>query len=134
MIKLIVGEKGTGKTKILLDSMHEAVKKTNGNVVCIDKGSKLTYDLDYNVRLINLEEYQVSGFEAFYGFVAGLLAGNYDITDIFVDSILKVVGRDYEKLGQFFNSLDLIAKDVNLIFTVSADRQVLPESVQQYII
>ena len=90
MIKLITGKKGTGKTKILIDMIKEAVDSTKGNVVCIEKGAKLTYDIPHSVRLADVEEFGIAGYDAFYGFIAGMLAGNFDISEVYVDSILKI--------------------------------------------
>ena len=101
MIKLIVGNKGSGKTKLLIEQINAAVKTTSGNIVCVEKGLKMTYDIDHAVRLIDIEDYSVEGYEAFYGFLAGVFAGNYDISEIFVDGTLKVGGKDYEKLAAF---------------------------------
>ena len=99
MINLIPGKKGTGKTKILVDSIKKAAENATGNVVCIERGMQLTYDLPHNVRLADAEEYGINSFDSFYGFVAGLMAGNYDIQEVFVDGILKIGGRDYDALG-----------------------------------
>lgn len=134
MIKLIVGTKGSGKTKTMIDAIHEAVKNTKGNVVVVEKGMKLTYDIDHAARLIDLDEYKISGGEMLYGFVAGLLAGNYDITDIFVDGILKVLDGDMTKLGVVLDEIAAAAGNtVNVTVTVSADAGVLPHDVQKYL-
>lgn len=133
MIKLITGKKGTGKTKILIDMIKEANDATNGNIVCIEKGAKLTYDIPHSVRLADVEEYGINGFDAFYGFVAGMLAGNFDISEVFVDSILKIGGKDFDALGTLVQKLDKISKDVKIVFTVSADDSEFPESVKAYI-
>ena len=82
MIKLITGKKGTGKTKILIDAIHEAENKSNGNVVAIQKGSALNTDITPKVRLVNIDDYAVAGVDGFYGFVSGVLASDYDCTDI----------------------------------------------------
>lgn len=132
MIKLITGEKGTGKTKVLVDMIKDAVEVANGNIVCIEKGLKLTYDIPHKVRLVAAEDYVIDSYDAFYGFVTGMLAGNYDIQKVFVDGILKIGGRDYEKLGDMLAKLNTIAKDVEIVFTVSADAAVLPESVMKF--
>ena len=95
MINLIPGKKGTGKTKVLVDAIESSVKNATGDVVCIERGMKLTYDLPHKVRLVDAEEYGINSYDAFYGFVAGVLAGNYDIQEIFVDGILRIGGRDY---------------------------------------
>ncbi|MEG0615617.1 MAG: hypothetical protein RR540_07660 [Oscillospiraceae bacterium] len=134
MIKLITGKKGTGKTKILIDMINDAAKKTSGNIVCIEKGSQLTYSIGHSIRLTETDRYGIEGFDAFYGFIAGMFAGNFDISEVFVDSILKIGGRDYEALGTFFHKLDKITgKDIEIVFTVSADISELPESVKDFI-
>lgn len=134
MIKLITGKKGTGKTKILIDMINEAVKSTNGNLVCIEKGENIRRSISYKVRWCDVDQFSIEGFDAFYGYVAGMLAGNYDIKDIFVDGILKIGGRDYEALGKLFEKLDKLTNDdATVVFTVSADEAELPESVTQFI-
>ncbi|MCD7730933.1 MAG: hypothetical protein LUI05_05495 [Oscillospiraceae bacterium] len=133
MVKIISGKKGTGKTKILIDMINEASKKTDGYVVCIDKSEKLRYDIPTSVRIVDTDVNKIYSFEAFYGLVAGLLAGNYDIKEIFVDSILKVGGADFEALGAVLNKIDTLSgSEVEVIFTVSADKDDLPESVAKY--
>ena len=134
MIKLITGKKGTGKTKILIDQINEAVKASNGNVVCVEKGSTVRYSISRKVRWCDTEYYKVEGYDAFYGFIAGLLASNYDITHIYVDGILRIVGRDYEEVGKMFEKIDtLTGDDVSVVFTVSADTDDLSENVKQFI-
>ena len=134
MIKLITGKKGTGKTKILIDQINDAVKSTNGNVVCIEKGDNIRRSISFRVRWCDTESFAIEGVEAFYGFVAGMLAGNYDIKDVFVDGILKKVGSDYDALGCLFEKLDkLTGEEATIVFTVSADVSELPESVKQFI-
>ena len=100
MIKLIVGTKGSGKTKAMIDQINDAVKTSKGNVVVVEKGMKLTYDISSSARLIDLDEYKISGGEMLYGFVAGLMASNYDITDLYIDGILKVLDHDHEPSGR----------------------------------
>ena len=134
MVKLITGKKGTGKTKILIDMINEAAKNTAGNIVCIEKGAKLTYDIDHSVRLTEVESYGITGYEAFYGFLAGMLAGNFDISEVFVDSILKICGADFNALGEMLAKVDKLSSDkIDVVFTVSADKEELPESVKAYI-
>ena len=134
MIKLITGKKGTGKTKILIDQINDAVKSTNGNLVCIEKGDNIRRSISFRVRWCDTESFAIEGADAFYGFVAGMLAGNYDIKDVFVDGILKIVGRDYDALGSLFEKLDkLTGEEATIVFTVSADVSELPESVKQFI-
>ena len=133
MINLIPGKKGTGKTKILVDSIKKAAENATGDVVCIERGMQLTYDLPHNVRLADAEEYGINSFDSFYGFVAGLMAGNYDIQEVFVDGILKIGGRDYAALGNMLEKVAVLTKDVNVTFTVSADVDELPAKVKAFI-
>lgn len=134
MIKLIVGTKGTGKTKAMIDMINSAVKTTNGNVVVVEKGMKLTYDIDHAARLIDLDEYKIAGGAMLYGFVAGLLAGNYDITEMYIDGVLKVLDHDVTKLGVVLDEIAAIAGDsVKVTVTVSADEAALPHDVKKYL-
>ncbi|MBE6826727.1 MAG: hypothetical protein E7511_07565 [Ruminococcus sp.] len=134
MIKLITGQKGTGKTKILIDQINAAVKDTNGCLVCVEKGETLRRSISYKVRWVGVEQFDITGYENFYGFIAGMLAGNYDIKEIFVDGILKIGGRDYDELGMMLSKLAaLTANDTTVVFTVSANNDELPESVTKYL-
>ena len=90
MVKLMMGLKGTGKTKTLIKKVNEAVTSEHGNVLCIEKGNKLRYDIDHKVRLISTDEFGLIDYDMFYGFLCGLIAGNYDITAIFIDSVTKI--------------------------------------------
>jgi hypothetical protein len=132
MIKLIVGRKGSGKTKQLIEQMTTVAKKDHGSVVCVEKGLKLTFDIPHSIRLVDVESFAIEGYEAFYGFVAGILAGNYDITDVFIDSILKIGNADLEALGVFLDKVNALKTDANITLTVSADASELPESVKKY--
>lgn len=133
MINLIPGKKGTGKTKILVDAITEAAAKATGNVVCIERSMKLTYEIPHNVRLVDAEEYGITNYDKFYGFVAGMLAGNYDIQEIYVDGILRIGGRDYEEFGAMIEKIAILAKDIKVVFTVSADPEELPAKVKAFI-
>lgn len=133
MINLIPGKKGTGKTKILVDQITKAASESTGNVVCIERGMKLTYDIPHKVRLVDAEEYGITSYDAFYGFVAGMLAGNYDIQEIYVDGILRIGGRDYDEFGAMIEKVAVLAKDVKIVLTVSADPEELPEKVKAFI-
>lgn len=134
MIKLITGKRGTGKTKILIDAIHEAEKNSKGNVVAIQKGSSLNTDITYKVRLINIEDYAIDGTDAFYGFIAGILSSDHDCTDIFVDATLKITGRDYPKVGEMFEKLDKIATDTTVTCTISADNSELSDNIKKFIV
>ena len=134
MIKLIVGGKGSGKTKEMIDMINESAKTTPGNIVCIEKSMKLTYDVSHAVRLIDVDEYKISGYEMLYGFVAGVLAGNYDIVEVYIDGILKIGNKDLAGLGATLDKLNAIAgESIKLVITVSTDLEKLPEDVKKYL-
>ena len=128
MITLIVGKKGSGKTKKLIERATKAVETSNGNVIVIEKGLKLTYDLPHQARLIDTDAYNVSGAQMLFGFVSGICAGNYDVTDIFIDSTLKIIGQDMNVFKTFAESLNTLAQasNVNITLLVSADAADLP--------
>lgn len=134
MIKLIIGNKGSGKTKRLIDLVNSCVETSSGNVVCIENEPKLTYDISSKARLLETESYNIKGHKAFYGFLAGICAGNYDVTEILVDATFKIVGRDYGKLPQFFEMLSELseATDVSFYFTISCDKEDLPVEIFDY--
>lgn len=132
MIQLIVGGKGSGKTKKMIDMINESAKTTPGNIVCIEKSMKLTYDINYKARLIDAEEYRISGYDMLYGFIAGILAGNYDIVEVYLDGVLKLGNHDLEGLGKLLAELETLVKDVKMVVTVSANMDALPESVRKY--
>ena len=121
MVKLIVGLKGTGKTKTLIEMVNKATTESKGSVICIERGSKLNYDITHKARLIDTDEYAVSDAQALYGFIAGITASNHDITDIFVDSALKICGNDMAAFEAFVKGVDKLADGkLNCVMTVSA--------------
>lgn len=134
MITLILGKKGSGKTKRLIDGCNEAMAVSKGNVVFIEKDSTLTYNLSHKVRLAVADEYAIKGFDAFYGFIAGMCAGNYDITDIFVDSTLKI-GGDCAGLYEFVEKLKALSEkaNTNVTLSISADPGEIPDSVKSLV-
>lgn len=134
MITLILGKKGSGKTKRLIDMCNSAVAASNGNVVFIEKDNNLTYDISHKARLAVAEEYAVKGYDALYGFIAGMCAGNYDLTDIFVDSTLKIGGGDLEGLADFIEKLGDLSKkaSTNMVLSISADKADIPERIAEY--
>ncbi len=128
MIKIIIGRKGSGKTKLLVDMVNEAAKVSLGNVVCIEKGDTLTYSVTHKARLIDADAYSISGYGEYYGMVAGIKSGNHDVTHIFGDATLRIGTRDYDELCAFFERIAKI-DDVEFIFTVSADKEELPKKL-----
>ena len=132
MLKLIVGVKGTGKTKTLINLVNGALETTKGDVVCIEKGTQLRYDIKPAARLVNADEYMITDAQSLYGFIAGILASNSDITDIFVDGALKIVGNDVAAFEKILAKLEVITKEVNLVMTASIAVEECPEAIKAY--
>ena len=131
MIKLIIGNKGSGKTKRLIGMVNEAAEKSDGNVVCVEKGPSLTYNLTHKVRLIDTDVYKISGYDTLYGLLSGICAGNYDVTDIFVDATLKIGGRDFAKLTDFIEKVKILSDErgIDFVFTISCADDELPAEI-----
>ncbi len=134
MIKIIAGLKGSGKTKKLIDMTNETAKTTNGNVVFLDKDNSYMYEIDRAVRFVNAKDYNVNSAEMLLGFLAGMLASNYDVTTVFVDAFLKLLKIDLNDSAWFFDSLAKYAEKCDFVLSVSADPETLPEFVKGYII
>ena len=132
MIKLFIGAKGSGKTKTLIELVNNAVAASNGSVVCIEKGNKLKLDITYKARLIDTDTYGIVDAVSLYGFVAGILASNSDITDLFIDSSLKICGNDVVAFEEMLKKLEPITKDVNLVMTVSIAVEACPAAIKAY--
>ena len=132
MIKLLIGGKGSGKTKTLIELTNNAAQTSNGSVVCIEKGDKLKHEITYKARLIDTDYYSVCEAEALYGFIAGILASNSDITDIFVDSSLKICGNDVAAFENMLPKLEKISEGVNLVMSASIAVEECPEGIKKY--
>ena len=135
MLKLIIGVKGTGKTKTLINLVNTAVENSHGDVVCIEKGTKLRYDVKYTARLIDVNEFFVSDAQALYGFVAGILASNHDVTDLFIDSALKICNNDAAAFDKFVDQLNELVAKVNVKVTITSSIPVeeASETVKKYL-
>jgi len=140
MVKLIVGEKGSGKTKKLISLVNETAKVSKGNVVCIERGDSLRFDIKNNIRLIDIKEYGVKGDDGYYSFICGLLAGNYDITEIFGDATFKILcgkdSKDFEALASFIEKVEAIVEKngPEITFTISCAAEEIPERIKKYIV
>ena len=134
MIHVIMGLKGSGKTKKLIDAIHAAVDSTNGDVVCIEYGKQLTYDVSYKVRLVNSKEYGICTPDMLKGFLSGLHAGNFDITNVFIDNLYKTIGDDKAAGEEFIAWCAKFAADNNMeiTITISEDPAEASETVKQY--
>ena len=136
MVRVIMGKKGSGKTKQMIDLINAAVGTEHGNVVCIERNRALTYNIDYNIRLVEASDYDIQSFEFLRGMISGLYAGNYDITHIFIDSLCRVVPCDGDpEVEKFLDWLDAFSEKNNIKFTVtiSADEDTATEGMKQYI-
>lgn len=135
MVKLIVGSKGTGKTKALVELVKYAVDQENGSVVYLEKDKNLTYDIPYTVRLIHINDYDFGSIEFFRGFISGLHAANYDISHVFIDSLFKMLEEtDMDKIAEFLDELDAFGKKENISFTITAtaDPATVGDNIKKY--
>ena len=135
MIRVIMGKKGSGKTKQVIDMINSAVQTEHGNVVCIEKGEKPTFDIHYQIRLVEASDYDIADYTALKGFVSGLYAGNYDITHIFIDSLTKIIGADTDhETEKFLDWLNNFSEKHNIKFTItiSDDETLASEGIKKY--
>lgn len=135
MIRVIMGKQGSGKTKQMIDMINDAVQTEHGNVVCIEKDSKMTFDVHYQIRLVAAKEYDVSNYTALKGFISGLYAGNYDITHVFIDSLTKIVGGVCDNDTELFlDWLDRFSEKHGIKFTItiSDDETLATDGVKKY--
>ena len=136
MVRLIMGVKGSGKTKQLIEMINTAAKDEPGNVVCIEANRNLTYDIHYQIRLIEAQEYKLSNYDLYRGFISGLYAGNYDISHIFIDNLCKTMGGEVNQATEdFLNWLDSFGEKNGIKFTVtiSADLALATDGLQKYL-
>lgn len=135
MIRVILGLKGSGKTKKLIASIQETLEHTKGDVVCIEYGKKLTYDVNYKVRLVDSQEYAISDAQMLKGFLSGLHAGNFDITNVFIDNLYKTIGTDPAAAEEFIRwcAAFAAANNMNITMTISEDPANLSDEVKQYL-
>ena len=135
MLKLMIGVKGTGKTKTLIEMVNSAVNTSNGAVVCIEKGDKLRYDVKYQARLINTKEYFIDDAQSLFGFVAGILASNHDVTDLFIDSALKICQNDCDAFDKFLDEMNVLIEKlgINVVMTSSLATENASDTVKKYL-
>ena len=135
MIHVIMGLKGSGKTKKMLDSIHAAVAQASGDVVCIEYGKKLTYDVTYKVRLVDSKEYGINNLEMLKGFISGLHAGNFDITHVYIDNLYKTIGND-RAAGEAFIlwcAAFAEANNMEITVTISDDPNLASDEVKKFL-
>ena len=125
MIQLITGEKGKGKTKVLLENVNSAVEAATGNIVYLDKSAKHMYDLNNKIRLINLSEYDILDSSEFFGFLTGIISQDHDLEKVYLDSFLSISQtkeNDQEDLLKSLDRLSKIGDKYNVSFVVSLSR------------
>lgn len=135
MVRLIMGSNGAGKTKQLIELINNAVAAEAGSVVCIEPNADMTYNVSYNVRLVNAGEYNINSYECLRGLICGLYAGNYDISHVFVDNLCKISGNnDLHAVETFLGWLDRFShtNSVKFTVTISADEETATEGLKQY--
>lgn len=136
MIKIHIGLKGSGKTKKLIEAVNSAINVEHGNVVCITDGNRLIHDLDRKVRMINTEDFSIKNFDMFEGMICGVIAQDYDVTHIFIDSVFKSVPNgNMDSIEGFISDLEKLESKFNVSFTmmVSAEASSAGANVKKYI-
>lgn len=136
MIQIIAGEKGKGKTKVLLDKVAAEVKEAKGNVVYLDKSTKHMYELNNKVRLINVKDYLVENYNEFLGFVCGIISQDHDLEKVYLDSFLKIACVEENELESLFNKLSKISEtfSVDFVLSISVNKEQIPGEYQKDII
>ena len=136
MVQLIVGVKGAGKTKKMLDHVHDSIKNVDGNIVYLDKSSQNMHELDNKVRLINVSEYPIQNTDQFLGFVCGICSQDYDLQEIYLDGFLKISGLEGKDSSDALKQLNKISEQfkVNMILSVSMNEEDLPEFARSQVI
>ncbi len=136
MIQVIMGLKGSGKTKRLIDSINQTVASAQGDVVCIEYGKQLTYDINYRIRLVNAKEYAINNLDKLKGLLSGLHAGNFDITNVYIDNLYKTIGTDRVTGEAFILWCAEFAQthSMNITITVSDDPAQASDAIKAYLI
>ena len=136
MVQLIVGNKGKGKTKFLLEKVNNDVKEAVGSVVYLDKSPKHMYELNNKVRLIDVSDYMIENTDGFLGFVSGIISQDHDLQQMYFDSFLKIAKAEAKDMASVVEKLDKISSEfgVDFVVSVSADEEDLPEAVKSNII
>lgn len=136
MVQLIVGVKGEGKTKKMLDHVHESMKSVNGNIVYLDKSSQNMHELDNRVRLINVSEYPLQNTDQFIGFICGICSQDYDLEEMYLDGFLKIAKLEGQDVTSALSQLNKISEQfkVNMVLSISLNKEDLPEFARSQVI
>lgn len=135
MLKLIIGVKGTGKTKTLVSMVNDAIETSTGDVVCLEKGTKLRFDVKYQARLINTNDYCIFDAQSLYGFIAGIFASNHDVTDLFIDGTLKICDGDLAAFDNLILELDELSEKqgIKIVATASIPVEEASDTVKKFV-
>lgn len=136
MLQLIAGGKGTGKTKKIIGMAKAAVSETKGKVAFIEKGDALTYDLPHDVRLFNTEDFEIDGPDAFYGFLAGIAASDYDVKNIFIDSVVSIVEQNNALVATLIEKIDQLARkqEIEIVMTLSKSAKEFSGNIGRFVV
>jgi hypothetical protein len=136
MVQLIVGVKGEGKTKKMLDHVHQNLKTVDGNIVYLDKSVQNMHELDKKVRLINVSEYPIQNADQFVGFICGICSQDYDLEVMYLDSFLKIAKLEDQEFAPILTQLNQISEQfkVNMVLSVSVNKEDLPEFARAQVI
>jgi chromosomal replication initiation ATPase DnaA len=135
MIKVIYGAKGTGKTKMMIDAANAAVEQAKGHLIFITDSKRGMYDLEREVRFIDVTEFDIAGEVALCGFIKGVIAGNHDNEFVFIDGVMRIAGKPVAEMAAFFYMLEKVAEknDITVTLSVSATKEELPDFVAKYV-
>lgn len=136
MIQIIAGEKGKGKTKILIEKVNSAVREAKGSIIYLDKNNKHMYELSNRIRLINVKDYFIDNSSEFVGFICGLISQDHDLETIYLDSFLRIANTDVSNMESILNKLEVLSKEfvVDFVISVSLNEIDIPESARKYVV
>ena len=136
MIKILIGKKGSGKTKTLIDGVNTAAENAQGNVVFISNDTKRhMFDLKHAVRLVDTAAFELNTYDEFYGSLCGLISNNFDMTNVYIDSVTKIVGGDIAGMEKFLSEVEKLGEQYNIefMFTISMDAEAAPDYIKKYV-
>ena len=136
MIKILIGKKGSGKTKTLIDSINAAAENAQGNVVFISNDTKRhMFDIKHAVRLVDTSAFSLNTYDEFYGFLCGLISNNFDMTNIYIDSVTKIVGEDVAGMEKFLSEVEKLGEQysIEFMFTLSMDAEAADDYIKKYV-
>ena len=136
MISLLIGSKGTGKTKKIIGLANEEVKSAKGNIIFVDDDKRHMYDLKHDIRFISMDEYPIYNVDEFFGFLCGIISNDYDINKIYIDGLLKVMKTDCNELPSLVSKLEKISTkyEIDFFMTISCIKNQLHEDLHKYLV